>query len=113
MATIHNTIDKVAGDPQSDAEVTVEIVWDKSQGVVPKEVSTETTIVGPFKTDTDEDGYWSVNLVANTEILPIHNAYKVTEVVGSQSVTYYVYVSESATPNYWSHSVIIAKPGWV
>lgn len=113
MATVHNTIDKVAGDPQSSADVTIEIVWDKTQGVVSKHDGTQTIIVGPFKADTDEDGYWEVNLVANTEILPIHNAYRVTEVVGSESISYYIYVSESATPNYWTQSIIIAKPGWV
>lgn len=113
MATIHNSIDKVAGDPQSSAEVKIEIVWDSSQAVVPRHVGTETIIVGPFQSDADEDGYWEANLVPNTEILPVHNAYRVTETVDTTDVVYYVYVTDSATPNYWSHSVSIAKPGWV
>lgn len=113
MVTVYNNVDKVAGDPQSSVEVVIDIVWDDSSSVAPTHTSTETMIIGPFKADTDELGHWETSLVPNPEILPANNAYKVTETVGTSVVSYYIYVTDSATPSYWSQEVIIEEPEWI
>lgn len=119
MATIFNNIDRVAGDPQS-VEVRIDLVWDTSVSPVAKYTDEELLYRGPFKTNVDEDGGWSVALTANDNILPADNAYKVTETLTDEeessdesSISYYIYVPDSASPTFWIGDILIATPDWI
>lgn len=114
MATIYNNVDKVAGDPQA-VSIKVELVWDTDDSPVARDVANFTMIQGYVEIDSDENGAWELSLVANDDILPADNAYKITETVKSTGVksSYYISIADSATPNYWVGSVIISEPVWV
>lgn len=108
MATVYNNLDKVAGDPSS-LLVKIELLWDKTDSPVAMDTATETMYQGPFQTEADETGYWSANLVSNSDIEPTDNVYRVTE----GDWIYYVFVPSGATPTYWTGGIRVNKPSWV
>jgi len=114
VATVYNNIDKVAGDPQK-VSIKVELVWDTEDSPVAYDADNLTMIQGYVEIDSDELGAWELDLVANDSIAPTDNAYKVTETLKSKntSVTYYMYVPDSATPTFWVGNLIISEPVWV
>ena len=114
MATVFNNIDKVAGDPQISALVTIELVWDKRVSPVAKIEDEDTMVQGYYGTGTDDDGRWSVSLTANDEITPADSVYKILERISQGDVTteYYISVPQGATAVYWSGDLIVEAPEW-
>ena len=114
MATIFNNVEKVAGDPQS-VSVKIQLVWDTDVSPVARDTANDTMIQGFVTVDSDEQGNWTATVVANEDILPADNAYKITEKIKSTGVetVYYVSVPTGATPSSWTGDIIISTPSWV
>lgn len=115
MATVYNNIDKVAGNPLASIVVSIELLWDTSEGVVAKIEDDETMVRGVYGTETDSDGHWEViGIVPNDEITPANSVYKVTERDASNNtVTFYISVPNSATPTSWIGDIIVDTPDWI
>ena len=115
MSQVFNNINKVAGEPQLSAQVTIYLSWDTSLSPVAKVNTTDSMIQGPFGASTDESGHWSAMLVPNIDISPIGSVYKIVESVSSNltDTVYYISVPDGATPVYWVGDIIVSTPDWV
>lgn len=113
MATIFNTIEKVAGQPQPNIVVTVTLLWDTSVSPVAMNSSEETMIQGPYVTRTDEVGHWEIAVDSNDLITPVDSVYKVSEAVSDGPYEYYITVPDGATPTFWVGDVMTTTPGWL
>ena len=113
MAQVFNTVDKVNGYPQS-LSILVELIWDRASVPVPTHIDEERMCDGPVRHAVDLDGYWSVNLQPNDLIDP-DSFYRITHYRddnGLPQLVYYIYVTDSATPYYWSGGIMIDPPSW-
>lgn len=115
MATVFNTIERVAGDPQQNALVSIDLVWDETLSPVAKIDGQSRMINGPWGNQTDDDGFWRVDLVPNDQILPAGSLYVVSERLEQNNEThlYYIEVPAQATPvELWAGDLIQPKPSW-
>ncbi len=115
MATIFNTVERVAGEDQPRFEVEVELVWDTTVAPVAKVEADDILIHGPYYATADNDGHWAIgDLYANTVIVPADSVYKITETfTDSSSQVYYVSIPDAATPVFWVGDILIAEPEYV
>lgn len=115
MTTIYNNINKASGDPQFAVSVSVQLLWDTSDGPVAKVDESDTMIQGSYATSSDENGYWEVDVVDNDSITPSDSVYKIVETTKSSTTsTYYISVSDAATPApLWVGDLIVATPDWI
>jgi hypothetical protein len=114
MATVYNNIDNVAGDPLASVVVSITLLWDTSVSSIATQDAEERLIRSSYGTETDDDGYWEVNLIPNTEITPDDSVYKITEKLTSDSttLTYYISVPDQATPTSWVGDILVEQPAW-
>lgn len=117
MATIFNTVERVAGSDQPRFAVSVELIWDKGLSPVAKLDSEDRLIHGPYSTYADFDGYWEIeNIHPNDIILPAGSVYKITETFGDSDATttqlYYITVPSGATPTYWVGDCLTGEPDY-
>lgn len=117
MATIFNTIEKPAGGAaQDDFDVTVTLSWDPEEGAIARDAEEQVTLKGVYKTQTDDEGYWSVSVVPNFDILPEGSVYKITETErGSTDVVnlYYISIDAPSSPMvYWVGDILVSTPAW-
>lgn len=117
MVTIFNTIKKPAGGTvQDDFDVSITLSWNTDESSVALHVDGEAMLNGTYRTETNSDGMWSVQVVENDLITPADSVYKITEVERNTSNVvneYYVSVPEDATPgDRWVGDLIVATPAW-
>jgi len=115
MAQVFNNINKVAGEPQLSAQVTIYLSWDITLSPVAKVNSTDSMIQGPFGVSTDEEGHWSAMLVPNVDVFPAGSVYRVVESISSNvnDTVYYISVPDGATPVSWVGDIIVSEPSWI
>ena len=114
---IFNTIKKAAGgSTQDDFDITVELSWDTDVQSVAIDETEDVMFRGAYQTQTDDNGYWEVEVVENDNISPVDSVYKITEVERTNSLNineYYVSVPISATPvELWVGDILVSKPVW-
>lgn len=114
---VFNTIKKAAGGSvQDDFDVEVTLSWDTDESSVALHVDGEAMLKGTYRTQTDNDGMWSVELIENEAITPADSVYKITETERNTANIvneYYISVSEDATPgDRWVGDLIVPKPAW-
>lgn len=101
MTTVFNTIHSPDGEPISNANVEVRLLWNKSVQAIAKDDTANRVILGRWATVTDADGEWTVDLLANADISPANTVYKIIERVrpGKETFVYYITVpADGATP---------------
>lgn len=114
---IYNTIKKPAGGSvQDDFDVVISLSWNPDLASVAINADDDSMLSGPYRTQTNADGYWSVEVVENDAITPVDSVYKITETErGSSSVMneYYISVAIEATPgDRWVGDMIVPAPAW-
>lgn len=115
--TIFNTIKKPAGGSvQDDFDVAVTLSWDADESPVALHVDGEAMLKGTYRTQTDSDGTWSVEVVENDLITPADSVYKITESERNSTNVineYFISVTEDATPgDRWVGDLLVATPAW-
>lgn len=111
MATLYNTIEKVASEGQNGV-VYIDLLWDSNDQAAPLNASEQRSINGPIKISTSYEGYWEVtDIDLNSDITPVDNVYLVREYTDDEYIDYYVQIT---TPgSHWLGDVIVSKPAWV
>lgn len=117
MVTIFNTIKKPAGGSyQDDFDIAITLSWDTDVSPVALYADNEAMLKGTYRTSTDTDGSWSINVVENDLITPVDSVYKITEIERNTSNVlneYYISVPQDATPgDRWVGDLIVATPAW-
>ena len=112
MATLYNTIERVASRREEAGVVVIDLLWDTTVSSAATNASEERTINGPVRVATDLDGYWVVeDIDLNTDISPTENVYLVQEYSDDEVLEYYVTLTSNAT--FWLGDVTVSKPAWV
>lgn len=107
MAVISNTIQNPGQIKRFDVPVTVELLWDVSTGLLATVPDSDTTISHTHVVSTDDQGYWSLDVIPNSDIDPTGSVYKITE----GETEYYIQLDADADT--WVGDVLVAKPEWV
>jgi uncharacterized lipoprotein YddW (UPF0748 family) len=112
MATVFNTLTKPNGQPLRNVDVSVSLSWDTSSAVFVKNDNNETIVDNTAQTKTDVDGYWEMSLTDNASLSPT-TFYKIVETVSATNInTYYIEITDTATPTFWIGDITVATPAW-
>lgn len=112
MATIFNTLNKPNGQPLRNVSVSVTLSWDNTSDVFVTDDSNEIVVDSVAKTKTDVDGYWEMELIANSSLNP-SSVYKIVETIDATNInTYYIEITDSATPTFWVGDIVVSIPAW-
>lgn len=111
MISVTNTVVKPNGEPREGASVVIVLSWDTDSADVPSSGSSDVTILGELRTSTDNDGVWTAELFPNSSIEPADSVYKVTELEGDDSHTFYITVPGVGT-DLWVGDLLADKPVW-
>lgn len=114
MATIFNTVERVAGEDEPRFVIRIDLLWDSSLAPVAKVEDADIMISGPFYTMSDADGFWKVDHVyPNDVIVPTGSVYRVTETFSSSEQKYFIQIPSGATEFYWTGDYVVPSPVWV
>ena len=115
MATIFNTVERVAREDQTRFTTKVELLWDTTLASVAKVEDDDVMISGPYYTIADADGYWEIDDVyPNDVITPSDSVYRVTESFSDDSSqSYFIEVPSAATPTFWTGDLTTPAPAWL
>jgi len=112
MATVFNTLNKPNGQPLRNVAISVTLSWDTNTDVFVTDDSNEVVVDSVAKTKTDVDGYWEMDLTANSALTPT-TVYKIVETIDATNInTYYIEISEAATPTFWVGDIVVSTPAW-
>lgn len=99
MATVTNVALRPDGSPAAKAAVTVRLAGNGGAPLTGYLADDSGTLIAPVLTEANDDGEWSVELVANTLIEPEGSVYRVTErAPGHDDAVHYIDVPEADGP---------------
>lgn len=114
MTTVFNTIVMPDSEKISGVLVEVDLIWNRRVQRVPTDDNSQSMVLGRYVTYTDDQGYWEVDLVPNSDIAPSDSVYRVTERIppGKRPFTYYIDVPSEDTQQ-WIGDLLTSEPSYV